>query len=273
MVLLTESLDGAPDTRTHCGGELARERARKCSENSAPDTSSSRASSLPQGSYCIQSAERLRHALTVGANLLAKGPVQAPKTARLIHRVRERAPTAVLLTASLDGAPAKRTHCGSELARERAGTGSENSAPDQSPSRASSLPEGPYCIQSAERLPHALTVRASLLAKGPVQAPKTARLIHRIRERARSHSGLAYCITRRSACHTHSLWERACSRKGLTASTAVGVLRWICSAARRLPRELPGGGLRRGGRLRFRAVRRLHRLRPPAHRIHRSAPW
>ncbi|RMP66568.1 hypothetical protein ALQ20_03826 [Pseudomonas syringae pv. atrofaciens] len=53
-----------------------------------------------------------------------------------------------------------------------------------------------------------------MLAKGPVQAPKTARLINRLREQARSHSGLTYCITRRSACHTHSLPERACSRKG-----------------------------------------------------------
>ncbi|BBN61476.1 hypothetical protein KUIN1_06660 [Pseudomonas sp. KUIN-1] len=69
-------------------------------------------------------------------------------------------------------------------------------------------------MQSAERLPHALTVGASLLAKGPVQPSKTARLINRLRERARSYSGLTYCITRRSACHTHSLWERACSRKG-----------------------------------------------------------
>ncbi len=149
------------------GRELARERARTGSENSTSDPSHSRASSLPRGPYCIQSAERLPHALTVGASLLTKGPVQ----------------------------------------------GSENSAPDQSPSRASSLPQGAYCMQSAERLPHALTVGASLLAKGPVQAPKTARLIHRIREQARSHKGLT-AFNRRSACHTHSLWERACSRKG-----------------------------------------------------------
>ncbi|RML66668.1 hypothetical protein ALQ92_03460, partial [Pseudomonas syringae pv. pisi] len=116
----------------------------------------------------------------------------------------ELAPTVVLLTASLDGAPATRTPCGSELARERAGTGSENSASDQSPSRASWLPQGAYCMQSAERLPHALTVGASLLAKGPVQAPKTARLINRLREQVGSHKGLTAC-NRRSTCHTHSL--------------------------------------------------------------------
>ncbi len=149
------------------GRELARERARECSENSASDQSPSRASSLPQGAYCMQSAERLPHALPMGASLLTKGPVQ----------------------------------------------GSENSAPDQSPSRASSLPQGAYCMQSAERLPHALPVGASLLAKGPVNVPKTVRLINRLREQARSHKGLTAC-NRRSACHTHSLWERACSRKG-----------------------------------------------------------
>lgn len=57
------------------------------------------------------------------------------------------------------------------------------------------------------------SVGASLLAKGSVQAPKTARLINRLRERARSQKGLT-AFNRRSACHTHSLPERACSRKG-----------------------------------------------------------
>ncbi|KPW07286.1 Unknown protein sequence, partial [Pseudomonas syringae pv. atrofaciens] len=122
---------------------------------------------------------------------------QAPKTVRLIHRIREQARSHSGLTYCM---PATRTPCGSELARERARKCSENSAPDQSPSRASSLSQGSYCIQSAERLPHALPAGARLLAKGPVQAPKTARLINRLREQARSHSGLTYCITRRSAC-------------------------------------------------------------------------
>ncbi|MBP1142290.1 hypothetical protein JOE29_004241 [Pseudomonas sp. PvP009] len=208
------AIGGAPATRTPCGSALARERARKCSENSASDQSPSRASSLPQWSYLLHhSTERLPHALPVGASLLAKGPVQAPKTVRLIHSIREQARSHKGLTASLDGAPATRTHCGSELARERARTGSENSASDPSHSRASSLPQGAYCMQSAERLPHALPVGASLLAKGPVQAPKTARLINRLRERACSRKGLTAC-NRQSACHTHSLWERACSRKG-----------------------------------------------------------
>ncbi len=243
------------------GRELARERVGTGSKTARLINRLRERARSPQWSYLLHhSAERLPHALPVGASLLAKGPVQAPKTARLINLLREQARSHKGLLHAIGGAPATRTpvgasllakgsvqapktarlinrlrerarshsgltycitrrsachthSCGSELARERAGTGSENSAPDQSPSRASSLPQGSYCIQSAERLPHALTVGASLLAKGPVNAPKTVGLIHRIREQARSHEGLT-AFNRRSACHTHSLWERACSRKG-----------------------------------------------------------
>ncbi len=142
-----------------------------------------------------------------------KGRYRAPKTARLINRLRERARSHKGLTA-FNRRSACHTHSLWEPTCSRKGRYRlRNSAPDQSPSRASSLPQGAYCMQSAERLPHALPVGASLLAKGPVNAPKTVRLIHRIREQARSHKGLT-AFNRRSACHTHSLWERACSRKG-----------------------------------------------------------
>ncbi len=164
--------------------------------------------------YCITRRSACHtHSLTVGASLLAKGPVQAPKTARLIHRLREQARSHKGLTAC-NRRSACHTHSLWERACSRKGRYRlRNSAPDQSPSRASSLPQWSYCIQSAERLPHALSVGASLLAKGPVNAPKTTRLINRLREQVGSHKGLTAC-NRRSACHTHSLWERACSRKG-----------------------------------------------------------
>ncbi len=203
--------------------------------------------------------------------MLAKGPVQPPKTVRLIHRLREQA----------------RSH------KEHYCIQSTERLPHALQWERACSRKGPYSLRKQRA--RTIVFASKLAPTKSITASNRRSVCHThssgselARERARTASEKSvpepsfsrasplpqwsYCITRWRAC-THTLWERACSRKGLTASTAAVVLQWTCSVVRRLPHELPGGGLRRGGRLRFRAVRRPHRLRPPAHRIHRSAPW
>ena len=177
--------------------------------------------------------------------MLAKGPVRPQCICRPAYRrrgqarsyrsmpncgselARERAGTAAMhLSPRLSSSRAsallqvQRLTCGSELARERASAAAMHLSPGLLSSRASAL------LQVSAEL-----VGGSLLAKGPVRPQCIWRLAYRRRGQARSY---------RSALN---LWERACSRKGQYGRNA-SVARLIVVAGKRAP----AGQHRTGGR-------------------------
>ncbi|SDU53242.1 hypothetical protein SAMN05216476_2890 [Pseudomonas mediterranea] len=224
-----------------CGSEPARDGAGSM-ESMLADPPLSRAGSLPQGiGGGCKHVGRARN--SVAASLLAMAPGQWSRC-WLIHRYREQARShrGLAVDASMSAVPG--TVCGSEPARDGAGS-MESMLADPPLSRAGSLPQG--IGGGCKHVGRARnSVAASLLAMAPGQWSRCW-LIHRYREQARSHRGLAVDASMSAVpgtvCGSELARDGAGSMESMLADPPL-------SRAGSLPQGI-GGGCKHVGRARY----------------------